>query len=231
MSNPKIAVYSLPDLKNTTDDALPNYLTSLKFKQSHFLTDVRLALGYTAVVIAAITFGLDYKLGWDKTKGLTLWAVIAYFILNGALTYWIWGIEKGKIFTGENDHALLTIASSVTKHTPVYNLTVRHANTSGSRTSWSTSQISAPFTRWFDADGHFVAKPFQQWLATEVPIIGQADPQNVVGGAPREQRADGPSGEKTKDQTPAKGLEVDTPRKATQNSASSTGTRSRKPKK
>ena len=130
MSNPKIAVYSLPgktcpvlkmlstvfsrlisqtDLKNTTDDALPNYLTSLKFKQSHLLTDVRLSLGYTAVVIAAITFGLDYKLGWDKTKDLTLWAVVLYFIVNGALTYWIWGVEKGKIFTGENEHGLVPL--------------------------------------------------------------------------------------------------------------------------
>ena len=35
-------------------------------------------------------------------------------------------------------------------------------------------------TRWFTADGYFVAKPFQQWLASEVPVIGQADPNNVV---------------------------------------------------
>ena len=39
-------------------------------------------------------------------------------------------------------------------------------------------ELSAPFTRWFDADGCFVAKPFQQWLATEVPVIGDADPKN-----------------------------------------------------
>lgn len=95
------------DLKNTTDDALPNYLTSLKFKQSHFLTDVRLTLGYSAVAIAGITFYFDYMHGWDKTKVGTLWAVIAYFILNGALTYWIWGVEKGKIFTGEINDKLV----------------------------------------------------------------------------------------------------------------------------
>ena len=58
------------DLKNTTDDALPNYLNSLKFKQSHFLTDVRLALGYMAVTIAGITFFIDYKLGL-RTSSLT----------------------------------------------------------------------------------------------------------------------------------------------------------------
>ncbi len=38
-----------PDLKNTSDDAIPNYLNSLKIKQSHYLTDVRLALGYSAL--------------------------------------------------------------------------------------------------------------------------------------------------------------------------------------
>ena len=92
------------DLKNTTDDALPNYLTSLKFKQSHFFTDVRLALGYSAVVIAATTFYADYKLGWDKTKFWTCWAVLVYFFLNGALTFWIWGVEKGIVFAGEVDH-------------------------------------------------------------------------------------------------------------------------------
>lgn len=35
-------------------------------------------------------------------------------------------------------------------------------------------------TRWFTADGYFVAKPFQQWLASEIPVVGAADPNNVV---------------------------------------------------
>ena len=35
-------------------------------------------------------------------------------------------------------------------------------------------------TRWFTSDGYFVAKPFQQWLASEVPVIGAADPSYVV---------------------------------------------------
>ena len=43
-----------------------------------------------------------------------------------------------------------------------------------------TLHIRAPFTSWFTSDGYFVAKPFQQWLASEVPIVGAADPGNVV---------------------------------------------------
>ncbi|KAL8639564.1 MAG: hypothetical protein Q9228_003416 [Teloschistes exilis] len=182
MAAPKISVYSLSaELKNTTDDALPNYLTSLKFKQSHFLTDVRLGLGYSAVVIAGITFWADHKLGWDATKYWTLLAVIAYFILNGALTYWIWGVEKGKIFTGEiNDTLVRTKTSSVNKHQPTYKLRVRYEK-QGKKPQ--QLNISAPFTRWFDSDGCFVATPFQQWLASEIPVIGEADPKKVASSA------------------------------------------------
>lgn len=142
------------------------------------MTDVRLALGYTAVAIAAVTFYADHKLGWDATKQGTLWAVAAYFVLNSALTFWIWGVEKGKAFVGEGKNGvLLTIASSTQKYSPIYRLTVR---VSQSRTAEpTTSEISCPFTRWFDADGYFVAAPFQQWLAREIPLIGAADPKSV----------------------------------------------------
>lgn len=93
----------MPDLKSTTDDALPNYLTSLKFVEDNTYTDVRLALGYTAVAIAGGLFYADYKLGWDVTKPYTLPAVILYFLLNGAFTYWIWFVEKGAVFVGKRD--------------------------------------------------------------------------------------------------------------------------------
>lgn len=33
-----------------------------------------------------------------------------------------------------------------------------------------------PFTQWFDAAGHFVSAPFQDMLASAVPMIAAADP-------------------------------------------------------
>lgn len=44
-------------------------------------------------------------------------------------------------------------------------------------------KIQAPFTQWFTADGYFVAKPFQEWLASSVPLIGQVDPKNAAEDA------------------------------------------------
>jgi hypothetical protein len=91
----------LLDLKNTTDDALPNYLHSLKFKQIHTQTDVRLALGYSAVLIAGALFYFDWKFGWEASKPYTAAAVVAYFVLNGAFSYWLWFVEKGVVYEGE----------------------------------------------------------------------------------------------------------------------------------
>lgn len=226
MAATKIAVYSISDLKNTTDDALPNYLTSLKFKQSHSLTDVRLALGYSAVIIAATTFYADYKLGWDKTKYWTFWAVLAYFTLNGALTFWIWGVEKGKVFAGEVDHPSvgrksLSIGSSVAKHTPTYNITVEYSNPKGET---QTLKLSSPFTRWFDIDGFFVAKPFQQWLASEIPLIGQVDTKNKGSDTKAAVSANG----KPELVGPVDHEKYDTPKKSTSSNAAPTSTRSRR---
>jgi hypothetical protein len=45
---------------------------------------------------------------------------------------------------------------------------------------WHIANIQAPFSRWFDADGRFIAVQFQQWLASEIPAIGRADPSKIV---------------------------------------------------
>jgi len=103
MAETKISPHSLPDLKNTTDDALGNYLRGLQFKQDNTKLDVRLAIGYVSVIIAAVTFVADYKLGWEATKVGTAVAVAAYAILNAAFTYWMWAVEKGCVFDGTRD--------------------------------------------------------------------------------------------------------------------------------
>ena len=103
MAEGKISVYSQPDLKSTTDDALGNYLRGLSFKPDNTKLDVRLAIGYTAVIISAALFAADYKLGWEVTKPFTGVAVVAYMLLNGAFTYWTWLVEKGLVFEGTKD--------------------------------------------------------------------------------------------------------------------------------
>jgi len=179
-SQERISVHNLADLKNTSDDALPNYLNSLKFKQDHILTDTRLALGYGAFFLAAACFGWDYKFGFDNTKLYTGVAVGVYALLNAVLTYWITMVEKGIVYQAKTpDGGRITISTSTTKNVPVYNMTIA-TTPKGSKTPTSTVEIKRSFTEWFDSAGHFIALPFQTMLATAVPVIGQADPKRVA---------------------------------------------------
>ncbi|KAH8759043.1 microsomal signal peptidase 25 kDa subunit [Diaporthe sp. PMI_573] len=177
VSAEKITLYNLADLKNTSDDALPNYLNSLGLKQSHTLTDVRLALGYSAFLVAAACFLWDYKLGFESTKYYTAGAVAVYSLLNTALTLWIWLKEKGIVYVGTAPKGeTVTIATHTKKNVPIYNLAITITPKTGSPT---TINLSRSFTEWFDAAGRFVATPFQTMLASTVPVIGSLDPKRA----------------------------------------------------
>ncbi|KAL0936471.1 signal peptidase complex [Colletotrichum truncatum] len=176
-SSERITVHNLADLKNTSDDALPNYLNSLKFTQSHTLTDVRLALGWGAFLIAAACFGWDYKFGFDSTKYYTAAAVVIYSILNGALTLWIWLKEAGTVYEGTSPSGeKINIATSTKKNVPIYNMKITITSKNGEK---KTIELAKPFAEWFDSQGHFVATPFQEILATDIPVIGKLDAKRV----------------------------------------------------
>ncbi|KEF63320.1 uncharacterized protein A1O9_01297 [Exophiala aquamarina CBS 119918] len=180
MSSPpqKVSLYSVNDLKNATDDAISPYLTSLPnpytFKQQHGTTNVRLALGYSAVIIAGVLFYADYKLGWDDTKAYTAPACLAYFILNGILTYWIWAVEAGTIFVGVREGGQkLTLKSSSKKHSPIYKLKVTYEAPSGKK--WEDKEVSGSFTQWFNTHGYLQTKELQAWLNGNIEVLSTAE--------------------------------------------------------
>ncbi|KAM3511601.1 hypothetical protein MY11210_004755 [Beauveria gryllotalpidicola] len=180
MATEKIALYNLADLKNTSDDAIPNYLNSLKFTQTHVLQDVRLVLGYSAFSVAALCFLWDYKLGWDSTKHYTAAAVVVYMLLNAALTYWMTFRERGIIYQGTAPSGdKITISTTTKKNVPVYNLKITvQPKRAGEKTQ--TYSLAKEFAGWFDEVGFFVAAPFQEMLASAVPLIGKQDPKRVT---------------------------------------------------
>ncbi|KAK4674012.1 signal peptidase complex subunit spc2 [Podospora pseudopauciseta] len=170
----KITVYNLADLKNTTDDAIPNYLTSLSFTPSHILTDVRLALGFSAFALSAACFAWDYNFGFESTKTYTAFAVALYTILNGLLTFWIFYVEKGTIYQGTSPKGdKIRISTETKKNVPVYHMTIEVKD--GKTGERKTLKISRSFTEWFDAAGRFVAAPLQTVLAQGVDVVGRVD--------------------------------------------------------
>ena len=96
----------LADLKSTSDDALLPYLSTLPapytFAADNSKTNIRFLLGYSAVAIAGFTFYADRYLGWEAvTSPWIIAAVVTYFILNSLLTFWLWAVEAGEVFSGK----------------------------------------------------------------------------------------------------------------------------------
>jgi len=80
VSNP----YNANDLKVACDDALKRYIarpdTSFSTVNRH--TDVRLALGWTSVLVAAVTAGWGYKVEFEKAKtGLWIGFILSVFLV------------------------------------------------------------------------------------------------------------------------------------------------------
>lgn len=96
---------------------------------------------------------------------------------------------------GDRSHETLThynqvsIQSKTNKHDPTYYLDV---TTSSSSSTPSTRQIKTPFTTWFTADGYFVAKPFQQWIASSIEAVGDVDQKSALRDERDELAAPGP---------------------------------------
>lgn len=181
-----------PDLKNTTDDAIPNYLNSLSFTQSHTLTNTRLALGYSALAIASACFAWDYKLGFDSTKHLTALAVALYTLLNGALTLWVLYVERGTVYAGTAPSGeSVRIATTTRKNVPEYIVTVEVTGKGGKK---EVVEVRRGFAEWFDAAGRFVAAPFQAMLAGSVAVVGRCDPKRAAAPAGGQGDATGQAG-------------------------------------
>ena len=88
-------------------------------------------------------------------------------------------------------------------------------------------EFSSPFTRWFDVNGFFVAKPFQQWLASEIPLVSQVDPRNKDGDA----KAATTANRNSEVARPVEHEKYDSPKKSTAGAATPTTARPKRGKK
>lgn len=70
----------------------------------------------------------------------------------------------------------LTLSSSVKKHIPIYRLKVRYESPSGKK--WEDKEVEGRFTQWFNDAGYLQHAELKKWLATNIEVIGSADPQS-----------------------------------------------------
>lgn len=70
----------------------------------------------------------------------------------------------------------ITVASSTKKLDPTYKLSITVTDKSSKS---RIIEVAKPFASFFDESGYFVAVPFQEILATAVPVVGKLDPKRI----------------------------------------------------
>ncbi|KAF8069131.1 microsomal signal peptidase 25 kDa subunit-domain-containing protein [Lyophyllum atratum] len=167
------------DLKHACDDALKRYLARPDlFKQIHLHTDVRLALGWLSVFVAAGTALYGYKVAFEKSKPV-VWAGLALYIaLTAIQTLYAYFIEGEIVFVGKRktfSKRIITeriTISSTTKpvkktNPPQYSLSLHYVrSTSGGKSllAKGKTQGAKEYNAFFDEPGTLDQERFEQWV-------------------------------------------------------------------
>jgi len=199
VSNP----YNANDLKIDCDDALKRYIArpDTSFSTINRHTDVRLALGWASVLVAAATAGWGYKVEFERAK-TGLWiGFILYLILTTAQTAYIYFVEGETIFIGkrktyakrvETEHirvesrtvapmySRLKIGVKSTENAPTYELGMSYIRlTNGGKTLIHKGKetFAALYATFFDEEGKMDVPKFEEWVAERMARVMGIKPQ------------------------------------------------------
>jgi len=155
----KIPKYSHPEYKHCLDDALALLLnTDHAYSQSHFLTDVKMALGYIACTFAAYGSYESYTKPFNTTEVQVklVICVIGFFLFQGLMIGWSWGVEKDVVYEGSRGGSgKLVVETKSPFLTNGYEVKV-------SVVGGGSVAVKKEFGGWFKADGTFCADVFKK---------------------------------------------------------------------
>jgi len=179
----KVNNASLTDMKHACDDALKRFLSRPDlFKQIYTHTDVRLALGWASVFVAAGTGLYGWKIDFEQSKPVVWAGLILYIVLTVVQALYSYFIEGDTVFVGKRktfDKRIvterLTISSRSTPSTPktppAYALNLSFVrSTSGGKSLLSKGRgsVQRGFNTFFDEQGILDQEEFERWVAGAV---------------------------------------------------------------
>jgi len=189
----KINNMNSSDLKNACDDALKRFLSHPElFRQNYIHTDVRLALGWSSVLVAFGTGLYGWKIDFERSKPVVWAGVILYVILSVVQTLYAYFIERDIVFLGKRktfDKRIVTERITITSQTvphslkpssdkpspcPSYNFTISYLRSASSGKSLlAKGRIfkTRPYNELFDEDGVLDVSVFETWVGQAVEDV------------------------------------------------------------
>ncbi|KAL6306336.1 microsomal signal peptidase 25 kDa subunit-domain-containing protein [Sparassis latifolia] len=175
----KVNNASATEMKHACDDALKRFLSRPElFKQIYTHTDVRLALGWASVFVAAGTGLYGWKVDFERSKPVVWAGVILYMILTSLQTLYAYFIEGDIVFVGKRktfDKRIVTERITLTSATkpstpstpPAYALTVSYVrSTSGGKSLLGRGRAATErgYNAFFDERGVMDQEAFERWV-------------------------------------------------------------------
>ncbi|KAI0312852.1 microsomal signal peptidase 25 kDa subunit-domain-containing protein [Amylostereum chailletii] len=182
----KVNNASASELKTACDDALKRFLSRPDlFKQIYLHTDVRLALGWAGVFIAAGTAFYGYRVEFEQSKPVVWVGLILYLLLTTLQTLYAYFIEGDVVFVGKRktfDKRIVTERVTISSRTipstpqkpPSYALSlsfVRSSNGGKSLLGRSSAAENRSYTAFFDEQGTMDQHAFESWVGE---VVGRA---------------------------------------------------------
>jgi len=175
----KVNNANLTELKNACDDALKRYLSHPDlFKQIYLHTDIRLALGWLSVFVAAGTAFYGYKFEFEDSKPVVWVGLILYVILTALQTLYSYLIEGNIVFVGKRktfSKRIITDRITVSSTTelpspnkpPAYQLSLNYVRSTSSGKSLlgkGKTRGSKGYNAFFDEQGTLDQERFERWV-------------------------------------------------------------------
>lgn len=161
----KTNLNSVKDLQKTTDENLNSVLQQLGYEESFAITDLKLGLGLSTVVVAGLLFLTDKKYEFKQIYSITVAACVIYGFLNVILFLINLKYKNVKYIGVDSKGNKITIASDIKKYEPNYNVTITFKDT--------VVTGSIPFNKFFDVIGYFNRDEFTTLLSDEISRAGK----------------------------------------------------------
>lgn len=136
-------------------------MEALGYEQSFTFSDIKLALGYVTVGIAALLFYLDKKFSFNETFYVVAGLVVLYGIVSLVMYYLNNSAKyKNTAYVGYNKHnKKISVHTWSTKYDPIYNVKIVVEDNAD-----SAFEGEIPFNKFFDEFGYLNREAFTKLI-------------------------------------------------------------------
>ncbi|CAR26608.1 hypothetical protein ZYGR_0H04260 [Zygosaccharomyces rouxii] len=164
MSKP-INIYSIPELRQTLDEALPGIFSRYEFNQSFRLIDSQLVIGYGIALVAAASFLLDKKFEFEEVLTYQKILVGSYMVLSTVYWYFTKFVQKGITYEGVNKKGTsIAVKTFFENNEPLYHITFMTQDDFDLKTALPVNKV-------FNEHGYLQTDLLYQWIGQQLTIL------------------------------------------------------------